>query len=419
MMTEKSQLLHLAPAPGRSALRNQRPSRRVAFYSHDTVGLGHTRRNLALAAALVRAGEATDVLLVTGNPEAGALPLPDHTDIVTLPTVTKDSAGRYQSRVFHSPLSVVVDIRSKVIEAALTAFDPDLLIVDKVPLGVQDELEPTLARLVRTGRTRIVLGLREILDEPVAAVREWEAMRTTQAIADFYDEVWVYGDRNVYDPVVEYGLPASVAAKIVYTGYLSHGRSDGVDRPSAGACLVPDSPYVLCLVGGGQDGFALAEAFAGTPMPAGHQGIVVTGPFMTAAQRQQVQDAAAANPHISVHGFVPNAEELLRGAAAVVSMAGYNSACEILATATPALLVPRTRPRAEQLVRAQCLAEHGLADVVEIEELDRQELGRWLRGAVTDSRHGENRATSEIDLDGLQKIPALVASLVEGLNHAA
>jgi predicted glycosyltransferase len=392
--------------------------RRVAFYSHDTVGLGHTRRNLALAAALVSAGEATDVLVLTGNPEAGALPLPPHTDVVTLPTISKDQAGNYRSRVLHSPLSVVVNIRSKVIEAALTAFEPDLLIVDKVPLGVGNELEPSLARLVRTGRTHIVLGLREILDDPVSAVREWEAMGTTQAIADFYDAVWVYGDQAVYDPVVEYGLPAVVADKVSYTGYLSHGRAAADAAPRSGACPPPDEPYVLCLVGGGQDGFGLAETFVRTALPPGHRGVVLAGPFMTPEARQQLAEAAG-DSAVTIHAFVPNADDFLAGAAAVVSMAGYNSACEILATPTPALFVPRTRPRTEQLIRATRLAELGLADLIELDRLDPALLGRWLAGAVTTSPHAANRASSAVDLGGLQAVSGLVEQLVDGLTHAA
>jgi predicted glycosyltransferase len=402
----------------RSELQVRSGLRRVAFYSHDTVGLGHTRRNLALAAALVSAGEATDVLLLTGNPQAGALALPSHTDLVTLPTIGKDAAGQYCSRVLHSPLSVVMNIRSKVIEAALTAFEPDVLIVDKVPLGIGKELEPALERLVRAGRTHIVLGLREVLDEPVSAVREWQSMGSTQAITDFYNAVWVYGDQAVYDPVAEYGLPSSVAEKVSYTGYLSHGRSTSLGEPLAAACPPPKDPYVLCLVGGGQDGFALAEIFVRTALPPRHRGVVLTGPFMTPEARRQLRHAAG-DWDVTIHPFVPNAEDYLAGAAAVVSMAGYNSVCEILATTTPALLVPRTRPRAEQLIRATRLAELGLADMVEIDRLDSRGLERWLAAAVTTGCHAANRASSGVNLQGLRTVPGLVARLVNGLGRAA
>lgn len=83
----------------------------------------------------------------------------------------------------------MVAIRSAVIEAAVTTFAPDLLIVDKVPLGVAEELAPTLRRLRAEVGTRIVLGLREILDDPVTAVAQWTASGATAAIEEFYDAV--------------------------------------------------------------------------------------------------------------------------------------------------------------------------------------------------------------------------------------
>jgi hypothetical protein len=51
---------------------------------------------------------------------------------------------------------------------------------------------------------------------------------------------------------------------------------------------------------------------------------------MTAAARQQLSAAAPANTDVTVHDFVPNAEKLLAGAAAVVLTAGYSSACKVL-----------------------------------------------------------------------------------------
>jgi predicted glycosyltransferase len=397
---------------------SEQAPRRVAFYSHDTVGLGHTRRNLALAAALVNASPELDVLIITGNPEATTLGLPPNTDVVTLPTITKDRSGQYQSRVMNSPLSVVIEMRRRVIEAALTAFAPDLLVVDKVALGVDGELLPALKTLRRIGATRIVLGLREILDDPVSTVREWELLGTTAAIQRYYDQVWVYGDPTVYDPVVEYGLPTAVAAKIHYTGYLSHGRfAPTLDHYAR--TPRPSKPYVLCLMGGGQDGYQLADTFARTPMPAGHSGLLLTGPYMSPDCRRQLKRAAAGSRDLAIHEFVPDSVDLLLGAAAVVSMAGYNSACEILASPTPALFVPRTRPRTEQQIRARRLSEHGFAEMIDIDDLSTGWLARWLSAVVRSCDQGAARAAATIDLSGLQTVPRLAAALVGSFDHAA
>jgi len=389
--------------------------RRVALYSHDAQGLGHIRRNIALASSIVAAFPHTDILLLTGNPEATQLPLPPNTDIVTLPTIAKDDGGRYRSRVLNSPLDVVVGIRSSVIEAALTSFDPDLLIVDKVPLGLQDELLPALRALRRGFSTRMVLGLREILDDPATTVREWKSMGTSGAIADYYDAVWVYGDQQVYDPVVEYDLPPDVVDKIVYTGYLSAGRGAGT-RPGRASTAPPsERPYVLCMVGGGQDGYALARAFVSSAMPDGHVGIVLSGPFMSECERDVLRRCARANPAVLVLDFVSNGEAFAAEARAVVSMAGYNSVCEMLALESSTLLVPRTSPRSEQLIRAQRLTQLGVVDMLLPTEVSASTVTSWLSTAV----HRKVTTRGKVDLNGLHRIPSLVSDLVERRDHAA
>jgi predicted glycosyltransferase len=387
--------------------------RRVAFYSHDTQGLGHVRRNIAIAAAVVADDPEVEVLLLTGNPEATGLPLPARTEVVTLPTVAKAVSGAYHSRTLLSPLDFTVSLRRDILTAALLGFAPDLLVVDKVPLGFHGELEPALSRLRTDRRTSVVLGLREILDEPVVAMAEWEAMGSSRAVADYYDAVWVYGDRGVYDVVEEYRLPPEVAAKIVYTGYLGLGRGDGTSTRRAGT-TPPAQPFVLCMVGGGQDGFELAEAFVSAPLPAGHLGIVLTGPFMKDAQRQRLELLSRSNPGLRILDFVTNPEEFIEQAAATISMAGYNSVCEVLTANRPTLLVPRTAPRAEQLVRAQRLAARGLVDVALPDEVEPAALGGWLADAV--QRTG--RPQHPVDLDGLSRIPTLVDVLCGSYAHA-
>jgi predicted glycosyltransferase len=391
------------------------PLRRVAFYSHDTQGLGHTRRNIALAAALVQARPDTDVLLLTGNPEAVVLPLPPRTDVLTLPTIRKTAGGDYAARALESPPEVVLDVRARILDAALGAFAPDLLVVDKVPAGVCGELLPALETLREDGGTRVVLGLREVLDRPAVAVEEWRRSATTEVLVDYYDAVWVYGDPDVYDPVVEYGLPPSVAAMVTYTGYLGHGRAEAVRSrtPRADRVQPPGEPYVLCTVGGGQDGQALARAFASAPLPRGHRGVLLTGPFMDPAVRESL--TAAADPRLTVLDFVPDCEEFVAGAAAVVSMGGYNSVCELLAAGSRALVVPRVTPREEQLVRAERLAERGLLDYCHPDDVTGDLLGGWLAAAVG----APAAAAPPVDLDGLRRVPALADGLLGGGHHPA
>ncbi|MBZ2196801.1 glycosyltransferase family protein [Occultella gossypii] len=384
--------------------------RRIALYSHDTQGLGHIRRNVELAAALVDADADTDVLLLTGAPEATALPLPANTEVLTLPAVGKDADGGYGARVLDLSLAEVLDLRGRLIAAAVTSFTPDLFIVDKVARGLGGELDRALRALRGNGRTRVVLGLRDVLDSPDVTRREWQDANTTSVLLTSYDQVWVYGDAGVYDMVAEYRLPEAIARMIRFTGYLGHGRGRSLDaRPgsAAAAAGAPAEPYVLCMVGGGQDGADLARSFARTPLPAGHHGVLVTGPYMDAGTRAAVHRAAAGRDDLQVHEFVTDTLDLIRGARAVVTMGGYNTVCEVLAAARPALVVPRERPRLEQAIRADRLAEAGYLDTMRPNRADPRRLGAWLAEAV-----GRGPRPHRIDLDGLSSVPALARRLL-------
>lgn len=391
------------------------PRRRIAFYSHDTQGLGHIRRNIALAGAIVAAEPRTDVLILTGAPQATSLPLPPNTEIITVPTVAKDTEGAYAAATFAMDLDSLLSLRSNLITTALTAFAPDVVVVDKVARGLDGELEQGLAALqgIRghtTGtRPRVVLGLRDILDDPLTAIREWRTAGTTTAIAEHYDEIWVYGDRTVVDIVGDYDLPRAVAAKVRYTGYLAEGRSEGLiaSRDEPKRRPVP-RPYVLCMVGGGQDGYDTALAFARATYPAGHTGVIVTGPYMQTSLRRRLTAIAAERDDLVIRDFVTNTIELIADAEAVVSMGGYNTVCEVLTEDVPGLIVPRVRPRQEQLVRADRLSDLGLVDAMHPDDVTPERLAAWLSGAVTSTTV---RDRSAIALDGLRRVPHFVAEL--------
>ncbi|MCM3661468.1 hypothetical protein M3148_10785 [Georgenia satyanarayanai] len=146
-------------------------------------------------------------------------------------------------------------------------------------------------------------------------------------------------------------------------------------------------------------------------MPAGHHGVLVTGPQMPADDVRRVTEIAAHRTDLTVRTYVEDAEALIGGAAAVVSMGGYNTVCEALALGARLLVVPRVRPRQEQLVRARLLTAVGVLDHLPPDRLDPPALEQWLARAVTAPPDG-GRPGDAVDLDGLARLPHLLASLV-------
>ena len=396
---------------------------RVALYSHDAKGLGHLRRNLALAHHLARAlpgltGHDVTGLVITGLAPGQDYRLPDGFDWLVLPGVKK-SGGTYlpqRLRITREDLSL---IRGALLSGVLSTFAPDLLIIDRHPYGVHQELREPLTHLRRAHpAARVVLGLREVLDTPATVQREWDELGDTDTLRRLIDEVWVYGDAAVHDLSATGEAPTALEERMRYTGYLAHGRDiaetrDGSEASTAlaGNALDPE-PFILTTAGGGSDGITLLRAAAKARVPDGYRHVVVTGPQLDAALFHQV--AQAAGPRTVVRRSWSGMSRHIQQAAAVISMAGYNTVSEILASDTPALLVPRETPRLEQFIRATALKEAGAVDLLRVMDLSAAALENRLTELLRDQDTARNHLMGRrrLRLDGLETVPVLAAELI-------
>ena len=349
--------MELANSPKRDA--------RVLIYSHDTFGLGHLRRCRTIAHSLVDLEKDLSVIILTGSPIIGSFNFRARVDFVRIPGVIKLRSGDY------TPLSLLIDIeetlelRASIIRHTAEIFDPDIFIVDKEPLGLRGEVHDTLVMLKERG-TRLVLGLRDIMDEPAALVPEWERKKVVPALRDLYDQIWVYGLPQICDPLEGIDLPKSVRRKMIYTGYLHRSLPHG---PATSAPITKIAePYLLVTTGGGGDGEDVVdwvlrayENDAHQPHPA----LLVLGPFMHSDRQAEFLQRASRLDNVEAITFDAQMEHLMARAIGVVAMGGYNTFCEILSFDKRALIVPRTRPRMEQYLRATRAQDYGLVSMLE------------------------------------------------------
>jgi len=200
---------------------------KAMFYCHDTYGLGHLRRTLALANHVHVTMPGMSQLIVTGSPSAHSFDLPPGADYVKLPSVTKDADGDYVPRSLSSSFASVRNMRSDILLSAATHFKPDFFIVDHAPAGLDGEALATL-HFLRDHRpdTRLIIGLRDIIDEAPKIRRSWSREGIYELLDDVYDMILVYGHRHVYDVVAEYGLSRSAESKTRFVGYLNRERGD-------------------------------------------------------------------------------------------------------------------------------------------------------------------------------------------------
>ncbi|MEO8558267.1 MAG: glycosyltransferase [Rhodospirillales bacterium] len=347
---------------GAGNVRN-RP-KRILIYSHDSFGLGHLSRCRTIANSLVAQDKNLSVLILSGSPLIGSFDYRARVDFVRVPGVIKLRNGEYTSLNLLIDIEETLRMRASIIEHTAEIFDPDLFLVDKEPLGLRGEVTNTLKMLKKRG-CRLVLGLRDVMDEPTLLEPEWQRKKVVPALRDLYDDIWIYGLPQLCDPVAGINLPKSVRHKMTYTGYLRREMPTDDSQPALLAKI--ERPYILVTAGGGGDGQALVDwvlrAYEKDPsLP--NDAVIVFGPFMSPARQKEFRRRIENLSHVHAITFESNLAALMSKAAGVVAMGGYNTFCEILSFDKRALIVPRTKPRLEQYIRASAARALGLSNML-------------------------------------------------------
>jgi predicted glycosyltransferase len=379
----------------------------ILMYSHDTYGLGHIRRTMAIAAHL--RGPHTNILILTGSPIAGRFSFPEQVDFIRIPGMIKKTNEEYLPLSIKINPSHALEIRKNIITAAAKTFRPDLFIVDKEPLGLKKEILPTLKWLKRCGTgTRTILGLRDVMDDAESVRRDWTDKGVYAILDELYSEIWVYGNQELYDPVAEYGLSEQTAAKMVFTGYIPRKIPDrkGVLQLREELGAIGAKRLVVVTTGGGGDGYAvmdnyleLIETHVATHGQVPFKSVLVTGPFMPLQKRKKLFKRARALNMRAFH-FYRQMEKLLAAADLVVCMGGYNTVCETLSQGTASLLIPRETPRKEQLIRAKALSGRHLVEFIPWHQLSAAAMGEKIFSMLENPQPFQE-AMSQFRLTGL------------------
>lgn len=345
-------------------MRSKLNKSRLLIYSHDSFGLGHLRRCRTIAHALVDRYKGLSVLIITGSPIIGRFDFKARVDFIRIPGVIKLHNGEYTSLGLHIDLADTMALRESIILNTSKVFQPDIFLVDKEPGGLKDEVISTLAHFKDTD-TQCILGLRDVMDSPALLKKEWQKKNVLPLLENLYDELWVYGPAQVANPLQGLDIKQVVLDKTLFTGYLPRQLPLQVDTDSI---HFPDRPYILVTPGGGGDGVEMidwvlrAYESSAALMPA----LFVLGPFMPAADRNEFLQRAESLPHVEAMTFSNHLEHLMAEAEAVIAMGGYNTFCEILSFDKPALILPRSQPREEQLIRARNAADIGLLSMLDL-----------------------------------------------------
>lgn len=355
---------------------------RVAVYSHDTYGLGHLTRSTRLARAVLEEIPQASVLLLTGSPVAHRFRFPRGLDYVKLPSVVKTGPERYEARDLGLSNRRIRGMREQLLLNAVRHFRPHLVLVDNVPTGMKGELLATLDYLrTERPRTRIHLDLRDVLDTPDVIRRVWHEKQVGHLLERYYDEISVFGVPEIYDAQTAYDLPPE---KTRFMGYIAPYTDERNGHPELPPCT-PGCRRILVTSGGGGDGAelllcaALLQQRLGESSP--YQFHLVTGPLMDNEHQERLRESLPGLRNVTVHEFVQPLAAWMRRVDLVLSMGGYNTLCEVMSLAKRSIVVPRVRPRREQMIRARALESAGVVRVLPPDRLTPEDLQRALARA--------------------------------------
>lgn len=399
---------------------SQNDKRKIVVYSHDTYGLGNIRRMLAIAKSLVESDPNLSILLLSGSPMLHAFRIPLQIDYIKLPCLTRTTEGEYKAKFLDLSYGKILRLRSNIIKSAIQDFDPDLVLVDKKPFGVGDELMDALESLQQHDhRAKLVLLLRDILDSPESTIRVWQKNGYHNAIQRFYDQVLVVGSPEIFDLRKEYQFPNESLEKVRFCGYISREAGRKSRNQLRQELGFENERLILVTPGGGEDGYHLLKCYL---QGLRHQKsldntktLVICGPEMIESQRNHIQQLINECSNVILQSFTDDMMACIDAADLVISMGGYNTVCELLTLRKQAIVVPRVVPVQEQWIRAERMSKLGLLRAMHPNQVSPNSLMDTVKeelfkvNAVAESQY-------QINMDGLSGVCQEIYQLL-GKKH--
>lgn len=376
---------------------------KIVHYCQHVLGVGHYFRSLEIARALHR----HEVVLVTGGPPV-EVELPSHVREYRLPGLRMDEAFTVVSPTeTNRALDEVKEERKRLLHSLFERTEPDLFLIELYPFGRKSfafEILPLLDAIHRGDfpSTKVVCSLRDILVEKKNQKAYEE--RVLEVLNKYFDGLLVHADETLVSLDETFASTDRIKIPVVYTGFVTpRPNDDGAKKIKNRLGLKRGEALVVASAGGGRVGDDLlrvvVEAYARLIGGIGLRLCVFTGPFMAEADFSALSDRAASLPGLHVERFTADFLSYLSAADLSISMAGYNTCMNILATGVPSLVFPFAQNR-EQRMRAEKLAALGGLRLLKEEDLDPSRLANLIADILNS---GKRPVRVPVNLDGARE----------------
>jgi predicted glycosyltransferase len=385
---------------------------KIAIYCQHVLGIGHLYRTLEISRALKH----HEVILVSGGGNAN-ISLPQHVREERLPGLMMDS--NFKNIFTTEPGKTVAQVQKERKDFLWTLFEreaPDIFLLELYPFGrkaFRFELDPILNG-IRNGdlpRCRVVCSLRDVLVEK-KNVESYENRVVAQLNA-YFDALLVHADPELLKLDETFSRMEDIAISVIYTGFVSSAPQSGAGAAIRKHLGIGNNERLLVAsAGGGKVGGDLLrsvlEAYAHISQELHLH--MFTGPYLDDEAFAALKSLE--NQRIKVLRFTPEFLSFLDAADLSISMAGYNTCMNILATQVPALVWPFPQNR-EQRLRALKLADLGWMQVLAEPDLDPVRLAglieRQLAQPLTTKK--------SVDLNGAARTAAWLETLKKRMSN--
>jgi len=392
------------------------------MYSQDGFGLGHMQRTSSIAWEIYRLHEEASILTFSDSQLGQFFPISPHHDYIKLPSIAKDGPGNWKATHLSMSFPEILHLRKQLLSHVLLNYAPDIFLVDHMPHGAMGELLPALEAMKHSRfHTRVILGLRDILDSPEVTINRWRVEGAYDAIDRYYARILVFGMKDVYNVVEKYQMSEGNASKVFYCGYVTNlatANNAHTLRARYLANKPVDTRLIVVMAGGGADAYPIMSTLINAlPKVLEHQKCVVaviTGPFMPAELIADLNRRAEQLP-IYMMESVHDSLSHISAADLVISMAGYNTSVEILRMRRSAIMIPRAGPSAEQRTRARLFADKHWVDMIDPDELTPKKLAQRI--SYHFKHPVEANQNDPPNLNGASAAAALTLSVLASKNE--
>ncbi|MEO0941788.1 MAG: glycosyltransferase [Cyanobacteria bacterium J06642_12] len=352
--------------------------KRLMFYCQHILGIGHLVRSMEIVRALTADFE---VCFVNGGKVVPEFKAPAGVNVINLPAIETDPDFQTLKAVDTSmSLEDVETKRRTILLDVVDLYRPNVLVVELYPFGRRRfsfELEPLLERARALG-TKVSCSLRDIV--VTKQDRERHETKVVKLMNRYFDQLLVHGDRRFIPLEDSFSRASDLNCPIHYTGYVAQ-------QPNAVPTFHFTDPFILCSVGGGRFGHDLLECIAkAAPLLAErvpHSIRMFTGPFVPDSVWQALQEIGAKQPNLAIERYTPHLLDYMRQADLSISMAGYNTTMNILATGVRSMMMPFTgNGDREQLMRLQKLDAMGIVSAITPATLDPKLLATQVEASL-------------------------------------